>query len=93
MTDRWTPSQLAGPMRWVLSLEYAGGTWYLSTEAITLDDGAGGTVVCSDGLLDLADIAETLDLWSTDSPRRSVDRKSTRLNSSHEWISRMPSSA
>src|ERR1044071_10272312 len=24
---------------------------------------------------------------------RSVDRKSTRLNSSHEWISRMPSSA
>ena len=23
----------------------------------------------------------------------SVDRKSTRLNSSHEWISRMPSSA
>ena len=24
---------------------------------------------------------------------REVDRKSTRLNSSHEWISRMPSSA
>ena len=24
---------------------------------------------------------------------RDVDRKSTRLNSSHEWISRMPSSA
>ena len=24
---------------------------------------------------------------------RSLDRKSTRLNSSHEWISRMPSSA
>ena len=24
---------------------------------------------------------------------RAVDRKSTRLNSSHEWISRMPSSA
>ena len=23
----------------------------------------------------------------------SIDRKSTRLNSSHEWISRMPSSA
>ena len=28
-----------------------------------------------------------------DSARRMVDRKSTRLNSSHEWISRMPSSA
>ena len=26
-------------------------------------------------------------------PRIWVDRKSTRLNSSHEWISRMPSSA
>ena len=26
-------------------------------------------------------------------PMASTDRKSTRLNSSHEWISRMPSSA
>ena len=26
-------------------------------------------------------------------PRGTGDRKSTRLNSSHEWISRMPSSA
>ena len=26
-------------------------------------------------------------------PLLMVDRKSTRLNSSHEWISRMPSSA
>ena len=25
--------------------------------------------------------------------RGEIDRKSTRLNSSHEWISRMPSSA
>ena len=25
--------------------------------------------------------------------RQGIDRKSTRLNSSHEWISRMPSSA
>ena len=25
--------------------------------------------------------------------RKPIDRKSTRLNSSHEWISRMPSSA
>ena len=28
-----------------------------------------------------------------DGPRGGKDRKSTRLNSSHEWISRMPSSA
>ena len=72
MTDRWTPSQLAGTLRWVLSLEYAGGTWYLGQESITIDDGTGGTIVISDGLLDLADMIETLDLWSTDSPRRSV---------------------
>lgn len=72
MTDRWTPTQLLGPLRYVLSLEYAGGTWYLSTEAVTLDDGAGGTLVCSDGLLDIANMTESLDLWSTDSPRRSV---------------------
>ena len=72
MTDRWTPSQLSGTIRWVLSLEYAGGTWYLGQESITIDDGTGGTIVISDGLLDLADMTETLDLWSTDSPRRSV---------------------
>lgn len=72
MTDRWTPSQLAGPIRWVLSLEYAGGTWYLGQESVTVDDGNGGTIVIIDGLLDLADMTETLDLWSTDSPRRSV---------------------
>ena len=72
MTDRWTPSQLAGTLRWVLSLEYAGGTWYLGQESMTIDDGTGGTIVISDGLLDLADTTETLDLWSTDSPRRSV---------------------
>ena len=28
-----------------------------------------------------------------DGARAALDRKSTRLNSSHEWISRMPSSA
>jgi len=72
LTDRWTPSQLTGTLRWVLSLEYAGGTWYLGQESITIDDGTGGTIVISDGLLDLADTTETLDLWSTDSPRRSV---------------------
>lgn len=75
MTDRWTPSQLSGTIRWVLSLEYAGGTWYLGQESMTIDDGAGGTIVISDGLLDLADMTEALDLWSTDSPRRSVPVK------------------
>ena len=72
MTDRWTPAQLSGTIRWVISLEYAGGTWYLGQESVTIDDGNGGTIVITDGLVDLADMTETLDLWSTDSPRRSV---------------------
>ena len=32
-------------------------------------------------------------LYARDNPQLEQDRKSTRLNSSHEWISRMPSSA
>ena len=31
--------------------------------------------------------------WTSIRPTLDLDRKSTRLNSSHEWISRMPSSA
>lgn len=70
MTDRWTPSQLAGTIRWVLAVEYAGGTWYLTDEAMTIAYGA-GTVVLSDGLLDVAGTEESIDLWASDSPRRS----------------------
>ena len=43
-------------------------------------------VVCSGG-------DGTLDEVVTGMIRSGLDRKSTRLNSSHEWISRMPSSA
>ena len=32
-------------------------------------------------------------LWRSEFANFLADRKSTRLNSSHEWISRMPSSA
>lgn len=71
MTDRWTPGQLSGTIRWVLAVEYAGGTWYLTDEAMTIDDGAGGSVVLSDGLLDVGDTVESIDLWATESPRRS----------------------
>lgn len=71
MTDRWTPSQLSGTIRWVLSLEYAGGTWYLSDEAMTIDDGAGGSIVLTDGLLETGDTVESIDLWATEAPRRS----------------------
>jgi len=71
VTDRWTPAQLSGTIRWVLAVEYAGGTWYLCDEALTIDDGAGGSVVLSDGLLDVGDTVESIDLWATESPRRS----------------------
>ena len=37
------------------------------------------------GVVDITDVVVATDLY--------LDRKSTRLNSSHEWISRMPSSA
>ena len=41
-------------------------------------------------------VPDTIGLWGPDEDASGVDpqdRKSTRLNSSHEWISRMPSSA
>ena len=44
--------------------------------------------VARDELREFADIAPSV----ADAVQR-LDRKSTRLNSSHEWISRMPSSA
>lgn len=71
MTDRWTPAQLSGTIRWVLSLEYAGGTWYMTDEAMTVDDGAGGSIVLTDGLLETGDTVESIDLWATEAPRRS----------------------
>lgn len=71
MTDRWTHAQLSGTIRWVLSLEYAGGTWYMTDEAMTIDDGAGGSIVLTDGLLETGDTVESIDLWATEAPRRS----------------------
>jgi hypothetical protein len=71
VTDRWTPAQLSGTIRWVLKLEYAGGTWYMTDEAMTIDDGTGGTIVLTDGLLEMGDTVESIDLWATEAPRRS----------------------
>ena len=42
---------------------------------------------------DWANIAKAIEQWTRHRPFLRADRKSTRLNSSHEWISRMPSSA
>ena len=47
-----------------------------------------GCVVMNDPELSEATLARAVKDTAPD-----VDRKSTRLNSSHEWISRMPSSA
>ena len=38
-------------------------------------------------------VSDTCAFMRGDLNRNHIDRKSTRLNSSHEWISRMPSSA
>ena len=40
-----------------------------------------------------ASLAARREVWAATAAGREADRKSTRLNSSHEWISRMPSSA
>ena len=72
MTDRWTTNQLANPIRWVLSLQYAGGTFYMSSTPSTVDDGDGGQIVITDGLLEVSDTTEAIDLWATEAPRRSV---------------------
>ena len=41
----------------------------------------------------LIELMKEHDLSELDLKQADKDRKSTRLNSSHEWISRMPSSA
>ena len=53
-----------------------------------------GGYISDERALKIGDVAENLVPDSRDTTQVSViDRKSTRLNSSHEWISRMPSSA
>jgi len=43
----------------------------MSDEAMTIDDGAGGSIVLTDGLLETGDTVESIDLWATEAPRRS----------------------
>lgn len=71
MTDRWTEAQLRQQLYWVLALEWAGGTWYLSTAPLEMDDGANKVVVIP-GLVDVPDVEEALDLWATEQPTLSV---------------------
>ena len=68
------------------SIEYKRGAGYFSVNSL---------LSISDGLDELIrkDGKFCLLIGLHDVPPELVDRKSTRLNSSHEWISRMPSSA
>jgi hypothetical protein len=43
----------------------------MTDEAMTIDDGAGGSIVLTDGLLETSDTVESIDLWATEAPRRS----------------------
>ena len=52
-------------------------------------DGRGA--FCLPGVVDTH--SDGLEIEPLPRPGANLDRKSTRLNSSHEWISRMPSSA
>ena len=69
---RWTPDQLSHRIGWVLSVEYAGGTWYLSDESATVSDGVVGSIVLSDGLIGVDGAVKAIDLLSSASPRQSV---------------------
>ena len=70
---------------------YGIGLWSFARQGQLLDFAAVALVVQLAKVLVLPVLGRRLARW----PRRRVmlDRKSTRLNSSHEWISRMPSSA
>ena len=71
MTDRWTEAQLREELCWVLSLEWAGGTWRLSTDALEITDGT-STIVTTPDLVDYPDVEEALEIWSVETPRVSV---------------------
>ena len=77
-------------------------TNYLYLSAILFSIGAVGVVVrrnaivvfmCIELMLNAANLAFVTFAKINGNLEGQVDRKRTRLNSSHEWISRMPSSA
>lgn len=71
MTDRWTEAQLRGDLYWVLAITWAGGTYYVSTDALYITDGTGAITTTPD-LVDAPQIEEALEIWSVESPRLSV---------------------
>ena len=69
----------------------------LTAPALAAEDTAdtaapGKTVVTFTDMPSSPEFVESI-TWAVENDITTGDRKSTRLNSSHEWISRMPSSA
>ena len=73
--------QVVQPARWALSLLVYPVQWMAQRPQVIWDQ-ANDMLISKQDALSQAQKAQS-----------QLDRKSTRLNSSHEWISRMPSSA
>jgi hypothetical protein len=71
VTDRWTEAQLREEIYWVLALEWAGGTFYLSTDSLFIVD-ADDTITTTPDLVDYPSVEEALEIWSVETPRLSV---------------------
>jgi hypothetical protein len=71
MSDRWTEAQLRGELYWVLSVTWAGGTYYVSSHALDITDGT-STITTTADLVDAPAVEEALEIWSVETPRISV---------------------
>ena len=85
MTDPTPPSTASGPAPEAVSA----GQPALRRKLL-VEDRIGAVLMA---VLALITFANVVVRYLTDQSFAWTDRKSTRLNSSHEWISRMPSSA
>jgi len=71
VTDRWTEAQLRGELFWVLSLTWAGGTFYISSSRLNIANGTEIITTTSD-LVDVPSVEEAVEVWSVEAPRLSV---------------------
>ena len=65
MTDRWTEAQLRDEIYWVLSIQWAGGTFYLSTDSLYITDGA-DTITTMPDLVDYPAVEGGLEVWGVE---------------------------
>ena len=84
----------AAPSTWMVSLKNGGGIRaQIGMVSDPKADGSVDKLPPSDTSVSLLDVENSLRFNNQLMVFDTTDRKSTRLNSSHEWISRMPSSA